>query len=375
MIGSKRYAAAAAIVVSLCTAMFVSPAAADSPLPIESTLSYQMLQIEAGVRPVSSVKFALLRSVLERATAAAANRYSRPRTRRDAIDALDAVQVAIAEHNFIIPTARRYARDSLADAFEPLNLSGEERKLILAPGEVNGFRARYVDPSKPLYFVNDALGSQLIISVGQRMGWDIRLVSVGDHHFVRWHLNPTLALNWDWTAGGPSRNEDYAVDGGPQYREWPQRRRFLRSLSAGYARANYLLLISRRVDGVAGKRKVLELAMASDPTHEQVQNSLAWLYATDPALARSRGRLAVQYALSAWAATPRDADVADTVACAFAATGERGLAVQAERFAIERLREERRSRSIPEFEGRLRQIQDGGTCSTALPDEDDEDLQ
>ena len=370
MTGSKRFAAIAACVVSMFACG--SQAAADEPVAIEATLSYQLLQIESSVRPVTNAKLALLRSVLERATDAASDTHSRPRSRREAIEALDAVQVAIVRHNFIIPIARRDYKETLGDAFEPLNISYEQRKLLLAPGEVNGFRSRYIDPARPLYYVSDAVGSQLIMSVGQRMGWDIRLVWVGDHYFVRWHLTPTQWLNWDWTAGGPSRNEDYPIFEGAQYRDWPERRRYLRSLLPGYARANFLYLISRHVAGVAGKRKVLEMAMAWDPTHELVQNSLAWLYATDPALSKTRGRQAVQYALSAWAATPSDPNVADTAACAFAAMGERGIAVQHERFAIARLREQRKERAIPEYEGRLRQIQDGGTCADA-PIEDDEE--
>jgi hypothetical protein len=92
-----------------------------------------------------------------------------------------------------------------------------------------------------------------------------------------------------------------------------------------------------------------------------VQNSLAWLYATDPAFRRSYGRRALQYALSAWAATPRDPSVADTVACSFAAYGDRSMGVQVQRFAIDRLREMRLS--TIDYERRLQEIQAGGACS------------
>lgn len=360
MTGSKRFAAFAAIVVAMFA--YGSQASAEEPRRLEATLSYQMLQMEGSVRRVPKAKFDLLRSALERARYAAASQHTRPDTRREAIEVLDAIQIALAKHNFIQPTLRDDWKDTIGDALEPLRISREERRALLAPGEVNGFRARYIDPDKPLYYVDDDIGSQLIISVGQRMGWDIRLVWVDDHYFVRWYVAPRIAVNWDWTAGGPTRNEDYSTDAGPHYRDWPARQRYLKGLTPAYAHAQFLYLLARHVEG-AGKRKVLELAMTTEPTHEQVQNSLAWLYATEPSLGRGYGRLAVQYALSAWAATPNDPATADTVACAFAATGERSLATQLERYAIDRLRESGRSRSIPEYEGRLRQIQAGNRCS------------
>lgn len=360
MTGSQRIAA----VVAAAVALFASswPAAADRPRPIESTLSYQLLQTEAGVRQVSAQKFALLRSVLERAMNAATEPRSVPRTRKDAIEALDAIQIAMTMHNFIQPTEPEERASTLADAFEPLQLSPAERRALLAPGEVNGFRARYIDPTKPLYFIDAAIASQLIISVGQRLGWDIRLVTVHEHYFVRWHLNRDVAINWDWTAGGPTRNEDYSAVGGTLYLEWPQRVRHLRSLPLGYARAHYLFLMSRHIASAAAKRRLLELAMNADATHEGTQNGLAWIYVTDPALARTHGRRAVAYALSAWAASPSDGNVADTVACAFAATGQRNLAAQTERFAIARLTEAR-SGSLQDYQNRLRQIEAGGLCS------------
>jgi hypothetical protein len=360
MTGSKRLIAFAAIAWTFACAAQAQP---EERRPLERTLSYEMLQIESTVRSVPRDKVVLLKSALDRATYAAAAKYTTPRNRRQAIDSLDAIQIAFAEHNFILPTSRRNWKDTIGDALEPLNLTREERRVLLAPGEVNGFRARYINPVRPLYFVNDSIGSQLIMSVGQRFGWEMHLVSADDRYFVRWHVSPGLWINWDWTAGGPTRNEDYSIDAGRLYQDWPERRRDLRSLSSGYARANYLYFLARHVENPAGRRNTLEMAMVADATHESVQNSLAWLYATDPRLPGNYRRKAVQYALSAWAAAPRDPAVADTVACAYGGIGERDLGVEIQRFAIDRLREMRRERLIPEFEARMRQIQNGNLCT------------
>jgi hypothetical protein len=371
MTGSKFVAAFAATVVVLF-AGGSPPAAADTPRSIEKTLSYQLLQFESTVRPVSSAKFALLRSAVQRGADAARARHWTVRTRRDAIDTLDAIQVVLAEHNFIQPALDRGWTETIGDALEPLQLSPEERRRLLAPGEVNGFRARYIDPAKPLYSIDDDMGAQLIVSVGERLGWPIRLMWGYDRFFVRWHYSPTQSINWDWTAGGPTSDEDYPIGEGGLYQDWSERKRYLVPLTARFARAQYLLQLSRRLNSVATKRATLEWGMKWDPTHEVAQNELAWLYATDPVLGRPQGRRAVSLALSAWAASPGDALVADTVACAFAAAGERGVAAQIERFAINQLRKARRNREIPDYEGRLGQIQAGRLCTAAPTGIDDE---
>jgi hypothetical protein len=362
MTGSKRVVALAAMAVLA----FAGAARADDyPRPVDATLAYELLKTESSVRTVSPAKFDLLRSVLRRAMDAGRAQHRRPRTRREVIEVLDAIQIALAEHNFVQPISQDSREYTIGDALEPRRLSREERARVLAPGSVNGFRARYVDPTKPLYFADSAIGSLLFISVGQRMGWDIRLVMVPGHYFVRWYGRSFEPVNWDWTAGGPSSNDYYSTQGGRLYREWQARRRYryLAGLSLGYTHANYLFQMARQVSGTGSKRKLLELAMGADPTHEHVQNSLAWLYATDPALAARRSRQAVTYALSAWAAMPDDPSTADTVACAYAARGQRNLAVQIERFAIELLEREGRDRAVRDYERRLRQMQSGDTCS------------
>jgi hypothetical protein len=360
MTGSKRLVAFAAIAWTLACAAQAQP---EERRPLERTLSYEMLQIEGTVRSVDPDKVVLLKSALDRATYAAAAKYTTPRNRRQAVDSLDAIQVALAEHNFILPTLARHWKDTIGDALEPLDLTREERRQLLAPGEVNGFRARYINPVRPLYSVNGSIGSQLIISVGQRFGWEMHLVSADKLYFVRWHVRPGLWINWDWTSGGPASNETYREDVGKLYQDWPERRRDLRSLSPGYARAQYLYLLARHVANPADRRNVLETAMIADATHESVQGSLAWLYATDPRLSGDYRRKAVQYALSAWAAAPRDPAVADTVACAYGGIGERDLGVEIQSLAIRRLREMRRERLIPGYDARLRQIQNGNLCT------------
>jgi hypothetical protein len=363
MMGSKRGVACAAVVVSLLGG---SQAAADPPRRLDETLSFEMLRAEESVRTVEPEKFRLLRSVLERATLAAASRYSRPRYRSQAMEVLDAVQVTFAEHNFLQPPKdSRVFGATLGEALTPLNLTREERRQLLAPGELNGFRQRYISAARPLYFIDDEIAAQLFISVGERMGWNIHLVNVGDHYFVRWQLAPDIWLNWDWTAGGPTRNTSYAREAERNfyYRTWQERRRYMANLSPRYARATYLYFIARKVNSADGKHRILKSAMELDATHEAVQNSLAWLYATDPVLSRTYGPQAVQYALSAWSSVPNDPSAADTVACSFAAAGQHAMGVPIQRFAIERLRAERRDRQIPDYTNRLRQIEAGGTCS------------
>lgn len=367
MIGSKRIAACAAIALLL----LARGALADAPRPLDATMSWQMLNLEKRYRPISQEKFDLLRSALQKGTYAAVSKYQRPRSRQQATETLDAVQIAFVEHNFIQPTGRRGWHDTIGDALEPLQLSPEDRRRLLAPGELNGFRAGFIDRSKPLYFVDDDMAAQLFISVGQRMGWDLRLASGFDRFgierfYVRWYFAPGEVINWDWRAGSPINSDAYSSIGAHGfYEDWRDRRRwrYRHGLSEQYAYSNYLWLLSRHLVRVADQREMLEGAMQWDPTNENVQNSLAWLYATDPAGSRESGRTAVAYALSALAAAPYDPVIADTAACAYAAARERELAVETEKFAIARLRYEHRDPEVPAYQTRLRQMEGGGRCT------------
>src|SRR6185295_17281330 len=128
MIGSRRIAACAAIALLVLS----RAALADAPRPLDATLSWQMLNLEKKYRPISQEKFDLLRSVLQKGTYAAVSKYQRPRSRQQATETLDAVQIAFVEHNFIQPTGRRSYPLSLRDALEPLQLSPEDRRRLLA---------------------------------------------------------------------------------------------------------------------------------------------------------------------------------------------------------------------------------------------------
>lgn len=345
----------------------------SAPQPIESTLSWELLTLESTVRSVPKAKFDLLRSVLVKATEAARAKHQQPRTREEAVAVFEAIQEVFAEHNFIQPDLEKDWTDTIGDAFEPRRLRRAESEAVLAPGERNGVRKSEVNQSKPFYYVDCDMASQLILSVAERMGWDIRLVWIHKHFFVRWHLPTGERVNWDWTAGSSAPDDRYrwrAANTGDQYSGWPERRRYLSSLTLAYAKANYLNLMAHHVDKKEHERKLREMALASDPTHEFAQNSLAWIYVTDPALAKTHGQKAVQYALSAWAAEPRAPYVADTVACAYAAIGERDLGVQVEAFAIARLKADKaEEKKVLDYQSRLRQIENGGLCTDSPPSE------
>ena len=67
---------------------------------------------------------------------------------------------------------------------------------------------------------------------------------------------------------------------------------------------------------------------------EVTQNNLAWAYSTTPGIAAGKVDLSVSNALAALSVEPRNGNIADTLACAFAATGERGVALAIEDYAI-----------------------------------------
>jgi hypothetical protein len=95
------------------------------------------------------------------------------------------------------------------------------------------------------------------------------------------------------------------------------------------------------------------------PNHPLTLNNLAWLYATDPELAKRKSNLAVAYSLAAWSMRPNHGNFADTVACSFAANGEKSLAEKIEEFAIAHPNNERQRES---FRRNLERIIAGELC-------------
>ncbi|MEK6283920.1 MAG: hypothetical protein AABN95_26510 [Acidobacteriota bacterium] len=298
---------------------------------IESTMAYELLTLEAGVRTLPPDAVKLFREAITDATDAAVRTNRHPQTRADALAVLEAIQLALVKHNFLQPANRTDWPDTIGIALTPLKWTPAALNQASSFGSL-----QLIDRTKPFYYVDCDMGAELVMTVGERLGWDIRLVEVPDHNFVRWHLSDSIKVNWDWTYWTSKDDSRYrpvigSVD------DVRLRELYLRSFEIKEARSYYVGLIASKADKdkpMAAERLFQE-AVAVLPHHPLTLNNFAWLYATRPVFntQKLKTNVAVAYGLGAWSMQPNDGNIADTVACSLAANGSKVLAAEVEQFA------------------------------------------
>jgi tetratricopeptide (TPR) repeat protein len=305
--------------------------------PIESTMAYDLLTQEQKVRQIPKDAEKLFRAVITDATTRAVQTNQQPQTKAEALAVLEAIQLALVKHNFLQPREEKDWPQTLGIALTPLTLTVEARKRVLSSLS-NISRAKHVDLAKPFYYVDCDMGAQLFLAVGERLGWDIRLVEIPDHNFVRWHLSDSIKVNWDWTLGHSLEDKHY-LSSIPQSEDVRLRTQYLRSFDPKEAKAYYLGLIGSKAENAEdGERLFLE-AVELYP-HPLTLNNFAWFYVTKPEFAKNKQKIevAVAYGLAAWSIEPNNGNIADTVACALAAKGNKYMAIEIEKFAIDHAR-------------------------------------
>lgn len=321
----------------------------DDIAPVETTGAYKLLTIEADVRGLPPSAQQLFRSVITEATEAAIGAHRQPANRDEALDVFKAIQTALVKHNFLQPLEQKDWPQTLGEAFNPIDRSDEEMKRILASA-YNASRVQYFDLSKPFFFVDCDMGSQLFMAVAERLGWDVRLVEVPDHNFVRWHMPSGTTVNWDWTHGQSLSDSYYSSAVSNDVR---LRALYLRSYERAEAKAYFLGLVASKATKREDAERLFMEALKVVPPNPTTLNNVAWLYATRFAKDRDKTDLAVRYGLDAWSTKPNDGNVADTVACAFAANGQKEMAKTVEEFAIRHANSQTQTKSFSENRARI----------------------
>lgn len=301
--------------------------------PIESTIAYELLMLEGSVRQLPPDAEKLFRIAITDATDMALRTHRHPRTRAEALAVLEAIQLALVKHNFLQPAEEKDWPDTVGIALTPLNLTPEALKKALSYHR-NIRRVQYLDSTKPNYYVDCDIGAQLFMAVGERLGWDIRLVEIPQHNFVRWHLSDSIKVNWDWTRWASNDDSVYLAEI-PASEDVRLRALYVRSFEPKEAKAYYVGLIGSHAALPRNAERLFQEAVAVLSHHPLTLNNFAWLYATDPEFAKQKSDVAVAYGLAAWSMRPYNGNYADTVACALAANGAKLLAAQVEQFAME----------------------------------------
>lgn len=350
----SRLAGAHFFVIVMVSVMF---AAQEGVKPVEATMAYELFTLERGVRQVPPDAEKLFRSAISDATTAALQTHRHPRTRDETVAVLEAIQVALAKHNFVQPPEEKDWPDTIGIALKPLSFTPEELRGILSHPN-NARRVKYLDLAKPLYYVDCDMGSQLFMAVGERLGWDVRLVELPQHNFVRWHLSESIKVNWDWTRWGSNDDVDY-LGAIPPSEDPRLRALYMRSLEPREARAYYVGLIGSWASLPKDGERLFQESIVVLPNHPLTLNNFAWLYATNPEFTKDKKDLAVAYSLAAWSMRPYHGNFADTVACSFAANGQKLLAMEVEEFAKKHAKNASQFRS---FSNNLELIKAGQPC-------------
>ncbi|HEX8625976.1 MAG TPA: hypothetical protein VF782_13000 [Allosphingosinicella sp.] len=330
----------AAIHLAACASLLLAAcgpaetAAAAAPIAWDRTLAAELLQLELeNGNPPENAR-AMLEAVLEDAYAASGGDRPPPSTQSEFRDFALKVSTALAKHNFIQPVAQAEWVNSLGQAFRPVSPTDPRVTAYLAHAQ-NAQRRPFVDPGKPFYFVDCDMAALLILSVAQMAGFDLSLVHVPSHEFVRWQGPAGSSANWDWTNWG-SFDEDYYRRRYAVSQAQEHRKVFLTSQRIAAARGYFIASMSRNVKDPLRKLNLRRKAAALSANDPVTASNVAWSFATARNGVTPAERVdALPYALTGWAAAPDSAVHMNAVACALAARREHGLAVALQERAIE----------------------------------------
>jgi len=304
----------------------VDPAAPHAARKYE-TFADRVLDIDAGEAPVPSARYAMLDDIIDdvKARVTFDPTLKHPEAqRRQAGLILDTIDDVLTDHNFLYPPGD-YDVTSLRSALAPQAFDRDTLERLLRV-DVNRRRKAHAraHAAEPFYIVDCDISSFIYIGVADAMGFDLRLVDLPDHMFVRWELPDGSHLNWDTNDAAVVPDEEYADDYALNKRLRSQRV-YLSSMSkreaegfAYYLRATRFELRELEDRAIADLEKARELY----PQSTQAKSELAWLYATVPGVDVARRKMAIELAKSAVDLEPKVGDFWDSLAAAHAANGD-----------------------------------------------------
>ncbi|HEX8308341.1 MAG TPA: hypothetical protein VF645_07965 [Allosphingosinicella sp.] len=303
-----------------------APVARAAPAALEQTLAYRMLQRERALRPVPPSAEPLLRQVLSEALAALGPDPAPPTTAEEFKAFAVKVSIVLAARNFIQPASTKDWPDTVGEAFAALPRNDPRVESSLKADRPA--RLAHVKPDGPVYFVDCDIGAMLIVSVAQMVGFDVAMVEVPGHNFLRWRSPSGTTAGWDWTywrtpddSGRASR-----LQGGLLARKV-----FLDSQTLAETEAYFKSVLAGRIDDPAARLALRREAASAFPNNRVVAYGVARTFALSAAATPAERKEALGYSLLALSmeggGTPQSlADRMMAVACAYAANREPALA-------------------------------------------------
>lgn len=326
-------------------------ACAAPPLPLEKTVSFELLRMESDARPISVESEKFLRKILMDALTAAGSNV--PTNENDFLDFAKRVSISFARNNFIQPILQKDWTNSLGESLAPVAEDHPRAGQYLDHSQ-NLERRPYIDPSKPLHFLDCDMAALLLMSVAQMAGFELNLVEVPYHNFVRWQGPDGQRVNWDWTYWGSHPDSFYIRQRGISEAQL-LRKAFLQSQSAEESRGYFIGVMAIPVQEPAKRLALRRAAIKAAPSNATTANNAAWTFATiEEGITEAERQDAVVFALTAWATNPGNANYIDTVACSFGARGQWEMAVALETQA---------ARMDPAYQENVERLQQRELCA------------
>lgn len=337
MAGFRLLAIVRSILVAggLCVAALASigtPASA-APVTADETVAFELFRMEAAAGSLPPELEGRLRAVLNDAHASLGSNPRPPTSAAEFLSFAERVSISLARHNFIQPVLKADWVDSLGRALQPVSATHPNLRAYLNHSQ-NAARRPYLDATRPYYFLDCDMGALLLMSVAQMVGFELNLVEVPSHNFVRWSDGSGGKVNWDWTNWGSYPDTRYIQSHAISPVQL-LRRTFLGSQTAAESRGYFIGVMTINLSDPAAVLRLRRLAIAAAPNNPTTANNVAWSFATiATGVTDDERTAAVAFSLSAVASKPGDANYLDTLGCAYAAAGNRRLGAAIEEQAI-----------------------------------------
>jgi tetratricopeptide (TPR) repeat protein len=307
--------------------------AATKPARKYDTFAHHMLDIDAGETFVAPAKYALLDAIIDDAKARITYdaTIKDPRAfRKQAMRILQTVDGVLTQYNVLYPPGECDVT-SLRSGLAPQRLDHDTLDRFLEEG-INARRREHAraHAAEPFYILDCDISSFVYVGIAQAIGFELHLVDLPDHMFVRWEFADGTHLNWDTNDAEEVSDRTFASDYGLGKRI-RKKRVYLASMTTreaeGYA---YFLRATRLEERDEDARAIADLEKARElyPQSTQAGSELAWLYATAEGVDERHRKQAVELAQSAVDLEPQCGDFWDSLAAAHAANGAYKQAVK-----------------------------------------------
>ncbi len=297
------------------------------------TFGHWLLDLEGEADPVSAAKYAKLDEIISdakrRIVFDPAIKEAKAQ-RKQALAVLKAIDLVLTDQNVLYPAG------DYDVALLRLGLSEQklDKKMLahMLKEELNERRRDHAlaHADEPFYVLDCDTSSIVYVAVAEAVGFELHLVDLPDHMFVRWELSDGTHVNWDTNDAEEVSDKEYAKD----YRLGKKIRRqkvYLSSMTKDEAKGyGYFLRSARWEEKEREEKAISDLQKAGELYSQstQVKAELAWLYATADCATVEQRKSSVKLAQAALDLEPTCAEFWDALAAAHGANGDFESAVK-----------------------------------------------